>query len=587
MARGAAVRQGRGRSWVGRDERYICHRKGHWAADCPQREDDSGAPIGSLTEPRGRRGHVEREGAIFQRQQIREFVSPEQLHCTAYVSQGPDPECDNEFSAEVKDSLHCSALCWSASRSVISVTLSSAQQRLFLVENSHPHIALSKSPSEEWKDLGLFTLECNSISDWEPTEAEAEKVKVFEIVQSRCRRVKLLIQRHEGGVMLSAQMMTAMELLPLVCLCLLTCSAAASADGNGREELDPEMQTRADTKWIEASTVLMFFSMSRNHKSEFGQLWASRLGVGLMPQGQRAELHQRAARRTAEGEMRPGGRREPVKVIVMEDRDAILPCSLESGENIESRLFDWRKDYQKDGSKDVFMYNNKNQDLSHQSEQFRGRVFHFPDELKNGNASIKITETKLADGGVYTCIFPYPQPERKFNIELVVGAAPEPYVTTLNQTEDGLLLQCFVRGASPKPQLQWQDSDGNLVPAKDPQEEKRGGSYDIILQATVTKTDTYRCVVTQKEINHQTQAETYASVNAWRRWLWLLELMGRGSVKSAARMKAVVVFVEKVEQAKQLVQTGLTVSGTFEPVLPQPATKITLSNVPPLISDAF
>ncbi|KAI3356033.1 hypothetical protein L3Q82_017300 [Scortum barcoo] len=70
------------------------------------------------------------------------------------------------------------------------------------------------------------------------------------------------------------------------------------------------MQTRADTKWIEVSTVLMFLSMSRNHKSEFGQPWASRLGVGLMPQGQRAELHQRAARRTAEGEMRPGGRRE-------------------------------------------------------------------------------------------------------------------------------------------------------------------------------------------------------------------------------------------------------------------------------------
>ncbi|KAI3365418.1 hypothetical protein L3Q82_010510, partial [Scortum barcoo] len=39
-----------------------------------------------------------------------------QLHCTAYVSQGPDPECDNEFSAEVKDSLHCSALFWSVSR---------------------------------------------------------------------------------------------------------------------------------------------------------------------------------------------------------------------------------------------------------------------------------------------------------------------------------------------------------------------------------------------------------------------------------------------------------------------------------------
>ncbi|KAI3369833.1 hypothetical protein L3Q82_024411 [Scortum barcoo] len=241
--------------------------------------------------------------------------------------------------------------------------------------------------------------------------------------QSRCRRVKLLIQRHEGGVMLSAQMMTAMELLPLVCLCLLTCSAAASADGN-----------------------------------------------------------------------------EPVKVIVMEDSDAILPCSLGSGENIESRLFDWRKDYQKDGSKDVFMYDGKKQDLLRQS------------------------------------------------------AAPEPYVTII-KTDHGALLQCFVRGASPKPQLQWQDSDGNLVPAKDPQEEKRGGSYNIILQATVTKTETYRCVVTQKEINHQTQAEIYGP-----------PIGGAGEAAGA---------------------DGLTVSSMFEPVLPQPATKITLSNVPPLISDAF
>ncbi|KAI3357198.1 hypothetical protein L3Q82_015656, partial [Scortum barcoo] len=33
------------------------------------------APIRSLTEPRGRRGRVEREGAIFQRQQTREHIS--------------------------------------------------------------------------------------------------------------------------------------------------------------------------------------------------------------------------------------------------------------------------------------------------------------------------------------------------------------------------------------------------------------------------------------------------------------------------------------------------------------------------------
>jgi len=68
------------------------------------------------------------------------------------------------------------------------------------------------------------------------------------------------------------------------------------------------------------------------------------------------------------------------------------------------------------------------------------------------------------------------------------------------------------------------------------------------------------------------------------------QVIGHSSVKSTARMnKAVVLFVEKGEQVKVLVETGITVNGGFEPVMPltQPASKITLSNVPPFISDDF
>ena len=52
---------------------------------------------------------------------------------------------------------------------------------------------------------------------------------------------------------------------------------------------------------------------------------------------------------------------------------------------------------------------------------------------------------------------------------------------------------------------------------------------------------------------------------------------------------AVVLFLEKVEQVNRLVETGITVNGMFELVTPLtlPATKITLSNVPPFISDDF
>ncbi|TWW71214.1 hypothetical protein D4764_17G0006970 [Takifugu flavidus] len=66
--------------------------------------------------------------------------------------------------------------------------------------------------------------------------------------------------------------------------------------------------------------------------------------------------------------------------------------------------------------------------------------------------------------------------------------------------------------------------------------------------------------------------------------------IGHSSVKSAARMNRVVVlFVEQVEQANRLVETGITVGGQFVQVtlLTQPAAQITLSNVPPFISNEF
>ncbi|TWW60950.1 hypothetical protein D4764_05G0010400, partial [Takifugu flavidus] len=72
------------------------------------------------------------------------------------------------------------------------------------------------------------------------------------------------------------------------------------------------------------------------------------------------------------------------------------------------------------------------------------------------------------------------------------------------------------------------------------------------------------------------------------------EKIGHGSVKSAARINgAVVLFVDMVEQANRLVETGISVGRRFEAVRPltQPSTRVTLSNTPPppppFISDEF
>ncbi|XP_039861085.1 inactive tyrosine-protein kinase 7-like [Simochromis diagramma] len=154
-----------------------------------------------------------------------------------------------------------------------------------------------------------------------------------------------------------------------------------------------------------------------------------------------------------------------------------------------------------------------------QDEHFRGRVSHFPQELQFGNASIIIRNTTVADSGVYTCDFPHLQPEQRLCIKLVVeltlkdrsgeipGAAPKPFVGILNISEDEALLKCEVRGASPKPKVEWRDSDGNILPAEEPQVSRTGERYDITLLTTVTRTNSslFHCVATQEEMGHVTR----------------------------------------------------------------------------------
>uniref|UniRef100_A0A3B4G352 Ig-like domain-containing protein n=1 Tax=Pundamilia nyererei TaxID=303518 RepID=A0A3B4G352_9CICH len=199
------------------------------------------------------------------------------------------------------------------------------------------------------------------------------------------------------------------------------------------------------------------------------------------------------------------------RVTVKEDADAILPCSLGTSETIESMVFDWKKD-----GKQVFTYNNgthHNNDLEDQSAEFKGRVSHFTEELKNGNASIKITDTRLEDKGNYICIFPKSQSgDIRFHIELAVGAA-EPSVTNLDQTNDWALLKCVVKGASPKPTVEWWDSNNQTIPSEEPQVSKKGERFYVTLKTNVTKTDRYHCVATQKEIWHQAHTEINVRLN--------------------------------------------------------------------------
>uniref|UniRef100_A0A8P4GA13 Ig-like domain-containing protein n=1 Tax=Dicentrarchus labrax TaxID=13489 RepID=A0A8P4GA13_DICLA len=111
---------------------------------------------------------------------------------------------------------------------------------------------------------------------------------------------------------------------------------------------------------------------------------------------------------SSEGRLQVVGSRQPI-VATLGD-DVILPCHVEPPLSVENMTVTWwRADLPPDPGdpeseyKYVHRYHN-NQDVEDMKlSAYVGRTTLFTDGLKHGNVSLKITNLKLSDQGIYTC----------------------------------------------------------------------------------------------------------------------------------------------------------------------------------------
>ena len=100
------------------------------------------------------------------------FMTPSNLHCTAYVSCSPDRDFEKRFFLSEYDELLMCTLYWSSTRSAISVSLTHTQSVFYEIEHAVPHVSLSKAHTDSWKDLGPFVKQCEALTDWAYTQAD-------------------------------------------------------------------------------------------------------------------------------------------------------------------------------------------------------------------------------------------------------------------------------------------------------------------------------------------------------------------------------------------------------------------------------
>ncbi|XP_047437661.1 butyrophilin subfamily 3 member A2-like [Mugil cephalus] len=146
--------------------------------------------------------------------------------------------------------------------------------------------------------------------------------------------------------------------------------------------------------------------------------------------------------------------------------DVVLPCQIKPSVDVSEATLEWKR-----SNLFVLVWRN-GADLKIQKHpSYRGRTSLFPDELKNGNVSLKLSDVKLSDKGTYKCYVV--EINREMFVELVVVSAPvcSPLISLSGMDRDrgGVVLQCESRGWYPEPEVLWLDAEGNLLSAGPPE----------------------------------------------------------------------------------------------------------------------
>ncbi|XP_039628461.1 butyrophilin subfamily 3 member A2-like isoform X1 [Polypterus senegalus] len=148
---------------------------------------------------------------------------------------------------------------------------------------------------------------------------------------------------------------------------------------------------------------------------------------------------------------------DPHRVSGLLGKDVRLDCTFDRGRTRADLQIHWDR-IERSLYKRVHSYHSGRDDLHDQDADYRGRTSLFPEDFSNGNASLLISNVRVADAGAYSCFVVYPSGPEEHRKELVVLA---PY-TDPELTYDELLdsLTCNSSGGFPLASLSWTHTSG-------------------------------------------------------------------------------------------------------------------------------
>ncbi|XP_038164170.1 butyrophilin-like protein 8 isoform X2 [Cyprinodon tularosa] len=163
---------------------------------------------------------------------------------------------------------------------------------------------------------------------------------------------------------------------------------------------------------------------------------------------------------------------EPEKVEAFAGGHAILPCSLKTSRIGPASTVEWSKVGLK--SKIVFLYRDGCETFGMKDVDFEFRTSLFMREVKNGNVSLRISNLKLSDAGIYNCsIFERNKLKETANVKLLVAAVSEPKLEVVFIENERVTVTCQASCWMSAPKINILDNEGNdIITDEEPNQEQ-------------------------------------------------------------------------------------------------------------------
>ncbi|KAI3375492.1 hypothetical protein L3Q82_003820 [Scortum barcoo] len=120
--------------------------------------------------------------------------------------------------------------------------------------------------------------------------------------------------------------------------------------------------------------------------------------------------------------------------------------------------------------------------------------------------SLKLSDLKLSDNGTYICKLV--SKELETSIQVIVGAVSKPVISHEKTEETEAVLRCDAKDWYPKPEIEWSDKEGNIIPPFDNNTEPEAEHFFVYSRITVKMmaNNTYTCTVRQQDIGQSREA---------------------------------------------------------------------------------